>query len=373
MAEKRLIVTCMKNEAPFILEWVAWHRAVGFTDFLVFTNDCDDGTVEMLDTLARHGILTRMDNPYLEVPGDHNPQKGALRFAEDLEQVQGADWVLVSDVDEFVNIHVGDGTLDALFEATGGVDVISMQWRLFGNGDIDEYRDAFVTEQFHHCAPEFAPSPVQAWAVKSMYSNKGPHKAGKFTRIGVHRPMNPGRDIDRDGIRWLDGCGRPVLDKFVTDGWRFGTHSYGYDLVSLNHYACRSAESFLVKRDRGRVNHVDRDQGLAYWLRMNFNMERDDSIARMIPAARAEYDRLLGLRGMKTRQKEAVKLHRAKIRELLDRPDMAAFFGDITSARMRLISRHLNLLNRQVLTEGPSKIPQKVFDRIERLPDLMAG
>ena len=33
-----------------------------------------------------------------------------------------------------------------------------------------------------------------------------------------------------------------------------GGKLYGYDLVQLNHYAVRSAESFLVKRDRGRVN-----------------------------------------------------------------------------------------------------------------------
>jgi len=371
MAEKRLIITCMKNEAPFILEWVAYHRAIGFTDFLVFTNDCDDGTVEMLDKLAEHGVLTRRDNPYLEVPGDHNPQKGALRAAEDMEQVQQADWVMVSDVDEFVNIHTGDGTLDALFEAVGPVDVISMQWRLFGNGDVEKYKDSFITGQFEYCAPKFCPSPVQAWAVKSLYSTKGPHVAGKFTRIGVHRPVNAGKGVG--DIRWVDGCGRPVLDKFLKDGWRFGTHSAGYDLVTLNHYACRSAESFVVKRDRGRVNHVDRDQGLAYWLRMNFNMERDNSIHRHIPRARAEYERLLKLKGMKTRVAAAAKAHRAKIRELLQRPDTKEFYEEINSDKMRGLSRHLNLLNRQIMTDGPALITDEILERIARVPDLMAG
>ena len=369
--QRRLIVTCMKNEAPFILEWVAYHRSIGFNDFLVFTNDCDDGTVEMLDTLQKHGILTRRDNPYLEIPGDHNPQKGALRAAEDLEQVQSADWVMISDVDEFVNIHTGDGTLDALFDVTGKVDVISMQWRLFGNGDVVEYDDAFITEQFTYCAPKFCPNPVQAWAVKSLYSTNGPHVAGKFTRIGIHRPVNPGKDVGE--IRWLDGSGRPVLDKFIKDGWRFGTHSYGYDLVTLNHYAVRSAESFMVKKDRGRVNHVDRDQGLAYWLRMNFNMERDESIKRHISRAREEYERLLSLRGVKTRQTEAVKAHRSKIKMLKERDDSKEFFDDITSPNMQLISRHLNLLNRKILSEGPQKIPQEIYDRVARVPDLMAS
>ncbi len=62
------------------------------------------------------------------------------------------------------------------------------------------------------------------------------------------------------------------------NAWRSTAETYGYDLVALNHYAVRSAESFLVKRDRGRVNHVDRDQGLAYWFRMNNNAEEDLSI-----------------------------------------------------------------------------------------------
>lgn len=371
MTEKRLIVTCMKNEAPFILEWVAYHRSIGFTDFLVFTNDCDDGTVEMLDLLASHGILTRMDNPYLDMSGDHNPQKGALRFAEDLPQVREADWVMVSDVDEFVNIHVGDGTLDALFEATGELDVISMQWRLFGNADIATFREGFITEQFTACAPKFCPSPVQAWAVKSMFSTKGPHVAGKLTRIGVHRPNNA--DKDAGAIRWLDGSGRPVLDKFIRNGWRFGTHSTGYDLVTLNHYAVRSAESFVVKRDRGRVNHVERDQGLAYWLRMNFNMETDDSIQIHLPRAQAEFAWLLCLDGVEARQQVAVDAHRAKISALLEREDAAAFHAQITSPRMQLISRHLNLLDRKIMSNGPDDIPEEVFQRIAAVPDLMAG
>ncbi len=373
MADNRLIITCMKNEAPFILEWVAHHRAVGFDDFLVFTNDCDDGTVELLDALAANGVLTRMDNPYLEMEGGMNPQKGALHYANDLPQVADAEWIMVADVDEFVNIHAGDGTLEALWQATGPVDAISMQWRLFGSSDVTEYRDGLVMEQFERCAPTFCPSPVQAWAVKTLFNTRcGKWPCGRFKRLGVHRPIDPGRGATAQ-TRWVDGCGRPVLTKFVGDGWRFGTHSAGYDLVTLNHYAVRSAESFVVKRDRGRVNHVDRDQGLAYWLRMNFNMEADRSIRRHLPRTKAERDSLLALPGVAERHEAAVAMHRAKIAQLLERPDTAAFYGEITSERMRLISRHLNLLNRQIFTEGPHLIPEDVFERVARVPELLAG
>ncbi|MES2816741.1 MAG: glycosyltransferase family 2 protein, partial [Pseudomonadota bacterium] len=48
-------VLCVRNEAAFLLEWLAHHRACGVTDFLVFTNDCDDGTDAMLDRLEALG------------------------------------------------------------------------------------------------------------------------------------------------------------------------------------------------------------------------------------------------------------------------------------------------------------------------------
>ncbi len=49
-------VSMMKDEGPFLLEWIAHHHlAVGFTDILVYTNDCSDGTDDMLMRLEELG------------------------------------------------------------------------------------------------------------------------------------------------------------------------------------------------------------------------------------------------------------------------------------------------------------------------------
>ncbi len=58
----------MRNEGSFLLDWLAHHRACGFGDFLVFSNDCTDGTDAMLDRLAAMGWLThvRNDGPHEE-------------------------------------------------------------------------------------------------------------------------------------------------------------------------------------------------------------------------------------------------------------------------------------------------------------------
>ncbi len=49
-------VSMMKDEGPFVLEWIAHHLAVGFTDLVVYTNDCSDGTDDMLIRLEEMGL-----------------------------------------------------------------------------------------------------------------------------------------------------------------------------------------------------------------------------------------------------------------------------------------------------------------------------
>ena len=57
-----VIVGCMKNEAPYIVEWVAYHRAMGMDNFLIYTNGCEDGTSEILDRLQEMGVLQHRNN-----------------------------------------------------------------------------------------------------------------------------------------------------------------------------------------------------------------------------------------------------------------------------------------------------------------------
>ena len=350
------IVTTMKNEGPFILEWLAYHRAIGISDFLVYTNDCTDGTDTMLALLQEKGLVQHRENPFRRHPG-LKPQHAALQAADREELVKRSDWLICMDVDEFINIHAGEGRLDDLLAAVGDANMISMTWRLFGNADIDAYEDRPIIEQFTRCAPLMANKPHQAWGFKTLFRN-----LGIFRKLGVHRPKGLHPQLVGE-IRWVNGSGRPMPARAFRNSWRSTTETVGYDLVTLNHYALRSAESFLVKRDRGRVNHVSRDQGLIYWFRMNHNAERDLSIQRMIPAMRAELARLMADPEIRAAHEFSVKKHREKIAELKARPDYAAFHAELTGARLRKLSRMLSHFGANVFHEGPGVIPEEIVAR----------
>lgn len=353
--DRTAIVTTMKNEGPFILEWLAYHRAIGVEDFLIYTNDCTDGTDAMLQMLQRKGIVQHRENPFRQM--DLRPQHAALQAAEQEPLVQDADWVICMDVDEYINIHAGEGRLADLYRAVDGANMISLTWRLFGNSDIHEFVDRPVIDQFSRCAPHFARKPHQAWGFKTLFRQLGIYK-----KLGVHRPKGLKPQL-WDRIAWVNGSGRPLPREMFRNAWRSTSETYGYDLVTLNHYAVRSAESFLVKRDRGRVNHVDRDQGLAYWFRMNNNAEEDHSIRRMLPALRTELDRLMADPEIAAAHAHSVAMHRAKIDELRKRPDYASFYADLTGPRLERLSRLHAHFGANVFLAGPEVIPDEIAER----------
>ena len=71
------IVTMAKDEGH-VLEWVAHHHVLGFTDILAYTNDCTDGTDEMFDAGPLSDWSRSWPTPWRGKP----PQSRALHWAE---------------------------------------------------------------------------------------------------------------------------------------------------------------------------------------------------------------------------------------------------------------------------------------------------
>ena len=310
--ERCTIVTTMKNEAPFMLEWVAFNRAIGFTDFVIFTNDCADGTDKIAMRLQELGVAQHVDNKF---KAGASPQRVALRKARFMDIYDETDWVICADCDEFLNIRVGEGRLPDLFEAVGEADAISLCWKLFGCGSQVEYEDAFIHERFTWAAPEDFREKYRGLGLKTLFR---PSRA--IRKFGVHRPKFDGRP---EGFIWTDAGGKPMPEKYFDLGWSaYG--DFSHDFARLHHYAVRSVDSFLVKRDRGRTNHIDRDQGVAYWADMNLNMEEDRSLVPMAARTRVEFDKLMADPEIARLHQEAVAWHQQKIAALKAVDDWAA-------------------------------------------------
>jgi hypothetical protein len=302
-----VIVGCMKNEAPYIVEWVAYHRAIGIDHFLIYTNDCTDGTAEILGRLQDMGILQHRNNDNWK---GNSPQQHALNQSLKEPVIRQADWIIHIDVDEFMNVRTGNGTIQDFLAHVPDATNVAMTWRLFGHNGVTALSGDFVIDQFDTCAPKFCPKPHTVWGFKTMFRN-----IGAYAKISCHRP-NKLDDGFRDRVRWVNGSGADMTHEVAENGWRNSKKTIGYDLLQLNHYALRSAESFLIKRQRGRALHVDRSIGLNYWIRMDWSDVRDITIKRNAPRLRAEYDRLMEDKALRDLHDKGLDWHRAKARDL---------------------------------------------------------
>ncbi|MGD9865173.1 MAG: glycosyltransferase family 2 protein, partial [Pseudodonghicola sp.] len=320
-----VIVGCMKNEAPYIVEWVAYHRAIGVDNFLIYTNDCTDGTDRILDRLQDLGVVQHRNNDAWK---GKSPQQHALNLSLKEPLVRNADWLLHIDVDEFINVRCGNGTLQDFFDRVPGATNVAMTWRLFGHSGVTRLEDRFVIEQFDRCAPKYCPKPHTVWGFKTMFRN-----IGAYQKLSCHRPNKLAEDM-RDQVRWVNGSGQDITKETAEKGWRSSTRSIGYDLLQLNHYALRSAESFLIKRQRGRALHVDRSIGLNYWIRMDWSDARDITIQRNLPRLRAEYDRLMADERLAALHHAGLSWHRAKAEELHATPEFETLYAQALEVQL---------------------------------------
>ncbi|MGX0875606.1 hypothetical protein ACSSV4_000278 [Roseovarius sp. MBR-154] len=310
-----VVMTTMKNEGPFLLEWIAYNLTIGFTGFVIFTNNCDDGTDLMAERLEELGYCSHRPN---DVSDGSPPQHKALRRATAHPWVTGAEWLICLDVDEFINLREGVQTLDEMIAVMGDCDAVSFVWKLFGCGGVEEYADTPVTDQFFLTDIEDDPANGRAIGFKTMFRNNG-----LFRKYNPHRPKGvpEGRE---DAVRWSD-CGGN-LRPMGQIGWRAWS-GFSNRYARLHHYSVRSLDSFLVKRDRGRTNHIAREQTEHYWSDMNVNRTEDRSILPHAERARPVLDALKADPVLSRLHREACDWHRAKIAELKDRPGWDEFLG----------------------------------------------
>ncbi|MDJ0826712.1 MAG: FkbM family methyltransferase [Rhodobacter sp.] len=306
-----LIVTCMKDEGPFILEWIAWHQAAGVTDFLVFTNECTDGTDAMLDRLDALGVVTHLPNP-AQATNSEYLQPIALNYAHYLKPFAEADFVISMDVDEFINVRVGKGRLQDLFEAVGDFDVLSMSELNHGSNKNLSFEPGWVKSQFPLHESESPGARKARRGVKSIT-----RLTPRVQRIRNHRPD---LTTDNGAVRWLDGSGRD-LKSLLEDGSENGIDVRGsYGLVSLDHFALRSLDSYLVKMFRGDVVVKDKQVSRRYWRVRNSNERHDSTFDRLDTAARKAHDALMSDETLAELHEFACDAHAARIEKLKTDP-----------------------------------------------------
>ena len=268
---KLFVAAIIKNEMDALLEWIAYHRVVGVSGFIIADNGSNDGSRAFLDGLERLGIVTVLDFP--DVVG----QKPQLPAYERILRSCSEDIDLLAfiDADEFlVPLDPEQSiatSLDKWF-SDPSVSAVALNWSNFGsNGELFA-EEGLVIERFTQRAPQLFN------ANKNFKSIVRPNSAIHFNNPH-HVELRYGRYIDTLGNDLVSHPkhGNGVSEEVVWNG------------VRVNHYVVKSLEEFLLgKHLRGSAATANRVKHKAYFKAHDRNDETCLLAAALAPKVKAE-------------------------------------------------------------------------------------
>lgn len=155
------LVAIVKNETPYILEWIAHYRSIGIGNLIIYDNETDDpdGTLQKLDQAQLCKVI-----PW-KVEEGTSPQISAYndairRFRERFE------FIAFFDADEFLCVPPGFNIIAWLRELPDDVGAVAINQRIFGSSGHLTRSAGFVTERFTRCSVS---SYDENYWVKSIY------------------------------------------------------------------------------------------------------------------------------------------------------------------------------------------------------------
>lgn len=214
----------IQNEAPYIAEWLKFHRAIGFEHFYLYENDSTDDTYEV----AHQEMLDHNDISLVKFPG----KVAQFRAYHNCLARTNGESVFVGflDADEFL-VPVSQLSIRDLVTNVYDLKLpgIGFHWRLFGSNGHKEYTDVPVIERFTRRQPEVN-QHIKCIVNPKMTSNC--HTAHLFTH------PKPIVDEHLNNLPYLN----PIPEN--------GT----CDFFQINHYAVKSYAECVARRARPRTD-----------------------------------------------------------------------------------------------------------------------
>ncbi len=224
------ICAIFKNEAAFLLEWIAYHRIVGFDHFYLYDNDSTDGGADLIrqSNLARYVTVTQ----WPQRPG----QLPAYRDFID-HHAQGFDWAAFIDLDEFL-LPLEGRSVRPILESLGTASAVLVHWRVFGPSGWDERPAGLAIDNYTKRAAD------------SFQSNRHIKSVVRCADL-IDVSGNPHQFLLRGEP--CDALGRTIPNDPIQK-------SSCHERLVINHYQTRSRQDWLAKLRRGHATTEQADQ-----------------------------------------------------------------------------------------------------------------
>jgi hypothetical protein len=272
--DKLSIAAMVRNEAPYLQEWIEYHKLAGVDRFYIYDNYSDDNIVEVLAPYIQDGSVVYAVFPEKE---SHTLEAQTGAYNDAIKKCRNkTKWLALIDIDEFI-VPVQTGTITDAIEAVEKnvagkkTAALGVYWVLYGFSDhytkpeglvIENYRRSRVKEMIGVGGGGL---PDVYWWIKEEWV-KSIVNPRMVIAYGIHggKYILKEKGIDERGEEILEGGGVPA------------GRSPSIERIRINHYWTKSYEEYTKKIERQK--DLDKEKYIKIDYDPRFLSEKEDYI-----------------------------------------------------------------------------------------------
>lgn len=225
---KLSFVAIIKNEAPYIIEWIEFHKLVGVGKFYIYDNESTDEIRNILKPYILDNTVV-----YHWFPGK---ERQLAAYEDAIKRYKNkTKYMGFIDLDEFVipvNRENLVDTLEKILKQDNHAAGIGMNWRIYGSSYYEKMPDGLVLENYKlRARDEFI-------ANKHIKTICNPRLVTSFP--------NPHHPIYQEGFYNIGEDGERIDGPYN----RAGTA----EKIRVNHYFTKSKIEYILKAFRGKAD-----------------------------------------------------------------------------------------------------------------------
>lgn len=258
------IATIVRNEAPYMREWAAFHLAMGAGRLLIYDNGSTDDLAGAVSDFTRLGLVKIIPWPHFIDRADFLKTGAAHAIAYTRRTTR---WLACIDADEFLFSPTG-ARLPEVLRGYEDLPALIIYWVNFGTSGHAIAPAGLVTESYHLRAADPFPgnllhkSILNPAAVRSVW---GSH------RFGLDCYPVVGYDEDRTAIVETDK-----------------SRTHRSSILRINHYYSRSQGEFDTKLNHGFARYKPSlaEEKRRFLRDLESDQVEDNTIQRLLPLVR---------------------------------------------------------------------------------------
>jgi len=228
------VVAILKNEAPYVREWIEYYRLVGATKFYLYDNDSQDNVKEVIRDYIESGIVV-----YKRYPGKYRQNSA---YTEAINNYASKTRLMaVVDLDEFI-VPADDkvdliNLLKNILRQKACAAGVAIPWLMYGSSHHKKRPEGLVIDNYLRRAQDSFMLNAKSFMlnVKTVFN---PRLANGYN--------NPHYPIYKYGAFSINENGHIVIGKF-------DSHK-SCKQIRINHYFTKSEEEFRAKVARASAD-----------------------------------------------------------------------------------------------------------------------